>query len=166
MLDIYTVTFFGHRYIDDPYTIEKSLEKYIRCLIDRKEYVDFLVGRNGDFDRCVSSAVRRVQKNYRDDNSSLCLVLPYSTAEYLNNQNYFERYYGEIEILDTKAHPKAAIGARNRQMADRADMIICYIKNKNGGAYQSVRYAAEQNKKIINLAEADDIKKFIKLINT
>ena len=57
MLDIYTVAFFGHRYIDNPLKIEELLEEQIRKLIDENEYVEFLVGHNGDFDRCVSSAV-------------------------------------------------------------------------------------------------------------
>ncbi|MBQ6885294.1 MAG: hypothetical protein IJN56_06115 [Clostridia bacterium] len=94
------------------------LEEQIRKLIDEKEYVDFLVGRNGEFDQCVSSTVLRVRKNYRDDNSSLVLMLPYPTAEYINNQNYYEDYYSDIEIsyAASKAHPKAAIQIRNREI--------------------------------------------------
>ena len=59
----------------------------------------FLVGRNGDFDQCVSSSVLRVRKNYRDDNSALVLVLvlPYPTGEYLNNENYFRDYYTDVD---------------------------------------------------------------------
>ena len=74
---IFTVAFFGHRYAENIIKAEKLLEKQIRKLIDENEYVDFLVGRNGDFDQCVSSSVLRVRKNYRDDNSALVLVLPY-----------------------------------------------------------------------------------------
>ena len=54
-------------------------------LLESKEYVEFLVGRNGVFDQLVSSTVRRVKRNFRDDNSALVLVLPYLTAEYENN---------------------------------------------------------------------------------
>ena len=113
------------------------------------------MGRNGEFDQCVSSTVLRVRKNYRDDNSSLVLMLPYPTAEYINNQNYYEDYYSGIEIsyAASKAHPKAAIQIRNREMVDRADLIICYIENKEGGAWQTVKYAMEQGKTLINIAE-------------
>lgn len=157
MLNTYTVAFFGHRYIDDPYKMEKSLEKNIRKLIDEYEYVDFLVGRNGDFDRYASSAVLRVQKNHRSDNSSLVLVLPYLTAEYVDNQRNFESYYGDIEISQaaSEAHPKAAIRIRNREMVDRADLIICYIKHSYGGAYKTVQYALRKNKVVINLVQAE-----------
>ncbi|MBR5121065.1 MAG: hypothetical protein IKU89_00805 [Oscillospiraceae bacterium] len=154
MLQIYTVAFFGHRYIDKLIKVEELLEEQIRKLLDENEYVDFLVGRNGDFDQCVSSSVRRVRKNYRDDNSSLVLVLPYATSEYLNNIDYFKDYYNEIEISYTasKSHHKSAIQIRNREMVDRADLIICYVEDKNGGAWQTVKYAIDTEKNVINLA--------------
>ena len=155
MLEIFTVAFFGHRSIDNPFKVEELLEEQIRKLINEKEYVDFLVGRNGEFDQCVSSTVLRVRKNYRNDNSSLVLMLPYPTAEYVDNQNYFEDYYSDIEIsyAASKAHPKSAIQIRNHEMVARADLVICYIEHNEGGAYKTVKYASEQNKPIINLAD-------------
>ncbi|MBE6717911.1 MAG: hypothetical protein E7574_01465 [Ruminococcaceae bacterium] len=158
MLEIYTVAFFGHRYIDNPFKVEELLEEQIKKLINGKEYVDFLVGRNGEFDQCVSSTVLRVRKNYRDDNSSLVLMLPYPTAEYINNQNYFEDYYSDIEIsyAASKAHPKSAIQIRNREMVDRADLIICYVEEKRGGAWQTIQYATTQEKIVINLAQNEE----------
>lgn len=159
MLEIYTVAFFGHRYIDNILKVEEQLEDHIRKLLMEHEYVDFLVGRNGDFDQCVSSSVLRVRKSYRDDNSSLILVLPYPTSEYVNNKNYFEEYYNEVQIsfAASKAHPKSAFQIRNREMVDRADLIICYMENKEGGTRQTVKFAMEKEKNIINLAEEMDV---------
>ena len=155
---IYSVAFFGHRYVDNIIKVENLLEEQIQRLIDENEYVDFLVGRNGDFDQCVSSSVLRVRKNHRDDNSSLVLVLPYPTAEYLNNENYFHDYYTDIEIsyAASIAHPKSAIQIRNREMVDRADLIICYIEHEKGGAWQTVEYAIKQGKTVINLANENE----------
>ena len=157
MLDIFTVTFFGHRYIDNPLKVEELLEEQIRKLINEKEYVDFVVGRNGEFDQCVSSTVLRVRKNVRDDNSALVLVLPYATAEYLNNEEYFHDYYTDVEISykASKSHPKSAIQLRNREMVDRADLVIFYIEEKHGGAWQTMQYAIKQKKMVINLAQGD-----------
>lgn len=157
MLEIFTVAFFGHRYIDNPLKVEELLEEQIRKLINEKEYIDFIVGRNGDFDQCVSSTVLRVRKNVRDDNSALVLVLPYATAEYLNNEEYFHDYYSDVEISykASKSHPKSAIQIRNREMVDRADFIICYVEEKQGGALQTIEYALKQGKSIINLAQND-----------
>ena len=117
-----------------------------------------MVGKNGDFDQCVSSSVLRVRKNHRDDNSALVLMLPYPTAEYLNNENYFHDYYTDIEISHVAwvAHPRSAIQIRNREMVDRADLIICYIEHEKGGAWQMIDYARKQGKAVINLADEDE----------
>lgn len=154
MLNIYTIAFFGHRRIENSYEVEAKLEQYIFKFLFEHEYVDFLVGRNGDFDRHASSAIRKARKKRGEDNSSLVLMLPYLTAEYLNNKDYYHDYYTDVEISYTASisHPKSAIQIRNREMADRADLIICYIEHKKGGAWQTVDYAIKQGKKVINLA--------------
>ena len=154
-MELFTVAFFGHRCIEGLFSLEALLEKHIRALIDEKEYVEFLVGRNGDFDQLVSSMVRRIKKNYRDDNSAIVLILPYATADYFKNQEAYEKYYDNVEISynASTAHPRAAIQIRNREMVDRADLIICYVDHESGGAYQTIRYAEKQGKKIINLAD-------------
>ena len=104
-MDTYTVCFFGHREIDNPLEVEEQLYDIVLHLLESKEYIEFLVGRNGEFDQLVSSTVRRVKRNYRDDNSALMLVLPYLTAEYENNHQSFHEYYDEIEICqDAAAH--------------------------------------------------------------
>lgn len=69
MLETFTVSFFGHRYIDNFRKVEERVERQIRQLIESHEFVEFLVGRDGDFDQIVSSAVIRAKKNIRDDNS-------------------------------------------------------------------------------------------------
>lgn len=154
-MDIFTVAFFGHRYIDNFFEVESALEEAVRELISSKAYVEFLIGRNGDFDQMVSSVVLRTKRNLRDDNSSLTLVLPYPTAEIENNEDSFYNYYDEIEICEESAvsHFKGAIQIRNRNMVDRADLIICYIERNEGGAYQTVQYVKKQSKTIINLYE-------------
>lgn len=158
-MEIFTVAFFGHRYIDNPFRIEERLEEHIYRLLAEKEYVDFLVGRDGEFDQFASSAVLRVRKQYRDDNSSLILVLPYAKAEYLNNEESYHDYYSDVEISyeASKAHPKAAIQIRNREMVDRADLILCWIEREKGGAWQTVQYAIKQEKTVINLADNEQI---------
>lgn len=155
MLYIYTVSFFGHSRINNFNHIEERLDGLIRKLLEEKEYVDFLVGKNGDFDRIVSSAIRRAKRDYRDDNSSHILVLPYLTAEYRDNEEYYHDYYDEVEICGSSAaaHFKAAIQTRNREMVDRSDLVICFVERKSGGAYQTIQYAEKQEKEITNIAE-------------
>ena len=156
----FTVCFFGHRYITDFALIEKYVETVINELLESKEYVEFLIGRNGDFDRLVTSAVCRCQKACGNENSSLILVLPYMTAEYRKNEKAFLEYYDEVEISynASKAHFRAAMYIRNREMIDRCDLAVFFVEREQGGAYQAYKYALEQNKPTINLAEFDELK--------
>ncbi|MBO5507295.1 MAG: hypothetical protein J6A00_05970, partial [Bacteroides sp.] len=87
------------------------------------------------------------------------LVLPYARAEYLNNEESYHDYYSDVEIsyAASKAHPKAAIQIRNREMVDRADLILCCIEREKGGAWQTVQYAIKQEKTVINLADNEQI---------
>ena len=153
-MDLFTVSFFGHRIVPEFWKAEERVESLIHTLLLEKEYVEFLVGRNGDFDQIVSSAVKRQQRRVRDDNSALILVLPYPTAELRDNLENFEAYYDEIELCSAAAgsHPKGAIQIRNRQMVDRSDLVVFYVDHSSCGAYQTLRYAQIKDKEILNLA--------------
>lgn len=154
MLNIYTVSFFGHRELDRFRDIEKQIEMLVFKLIEEKEYVDFLVGRNGDFDQIAASAVRRA-KEYYPAKSSLIWVMPYKMAEYRENMKAYDQYYDEVEICSESdgSHPKAAYQIRNRSMVDRSDLVIFYVTNNSGGAYQTMQYAKSIGKTIINIAD-------------
>lgn len=53
-MDIYRVSFWGHRVIEDALRIEKKLEMLICELLLQHDYVELLVGRDGEFDQMVS----------------------------------------------------------------------------------------------------------------
>ena len=154
-MNLYAVSFFGHRQIDNVFVIEQRLETMIRELLLSKEYVEFLVGRDGEFDQLVASTVRRCKRAVRDDNSALVLVLPYVTAEYRNNEQSFHAYYDEVEICAEAAekHFKSAHQIRNRTMVDRSDLVIFCVEHNSGGAYQTMQYAKKTNANIINLSD-------------
>ena len=154
MLDIFTVSFFGHRQIENSRQVEEQLDGLVRRFIREKEYVDFRVGRNGEFDQFVSSAVRRANNDIDDANSSLILVLPYMTAEYANNKESFEKYYDEVEIFSS-GHFKSAFQIRNRSMVDRSDLVVFCIDRSDGGAFQTAKYAKRIGKEYINLGSLD-----------
>ena len=149
----YTVSFFGHRRIENTLEIENRLEQFIRTLLREREYVEFLVGRDGEFDQLVSSAIRRCKREYRSDNSSHIWVLPYLTAEFWDNEESFRDYYDEIEICEAAAgcHYKNAHQTRNRAMVDRSDLVVFCIQHESGGAWQTIKYAKKQGKPYINL---------------
>ncbi len=154
-MDVFTVSFFGHREVERATEIEERLEKLLHDLIIQKEYVELLIGRDGDFDLIASSLIKRAIKATGYGNTCFTLVLPYVKAEYRDNEENYLKYYDEVEICaeSAKAHYKSAIQIRNRSMVDRSDLVVCCIQHRKGGAYQTVRYAEKQGKEIINLAE-------------
>ena len=157
-LHTYTVSFFGHRMIEDPLLIEQRLETLIRKLLKEKEYVEFLVGRDGEFDQIVSSVIRRCKRSVRDDNSAHVWVLPYPTAEFRDNEEAFREYYDEIEICGASAgsHFKGAFQARNRAMVDRSGLVVFCIQRESGGAWQTMKYAKKQGVPYINLNDPQE----------
>ncbi len=154
MNDKLAVSLFGHRIIEDYNTVENKLYELLRIIIQKENReIEFLVGRNGDFDLMASSVIRKLKKETGNENVFLTLVLPYETAELRNNTEAFESYYDSIEICEASAdcNFKYAIVARNRDMIDRSDIVVVYVKNESGGAYQSLKYAEKNQKRIINL---------------
>jgi len=157
----YTASFFGHRVIENPLRIEQHLEKLIRKFLEEKEYVEFLVGRDGEFDQIVSSTIRRCKRAIRDDNSTHVWVLPYPTADFRDKEDAYREYYDEIEICEDSAggHFKGAYQARNRVMVDRSNLIVFCIQHECGGAWQTMKYAKKQGISCINLNDPwEDIK--------
>lgn len=152
----FTVSFFGHRIIENPLRIEQTLESLICRLITEHEYVEFLVGRDGDFDQLVSSVIRHCKRNVRNDNCAHVWVLPYPTAEFRDNEESFKKYYDEIEICYGSAagHFKSAYQTRNREMVDRSDLVVFSVQRENGGAWQTMKYAMKQNKPYIDLNDS------------
>lgn len=152
-MEIYTVSFFGHREIENALEIERKLEAKITELIQTKQYIEFLVGREGEFDILAASVVKRVKKQMDYGNCSLIWVLPYMKAEFRDNEKEFLEYYDDVEICEqsANAHFKSAMQIRNRAMVDRADLVICCIQHKSGGAYKTVQYAKKQDKNIFAL---------------
>ena len=61
-MDIYTVSLFGHRHIEQGSLVEERLESLLYDLITGKEYVEFLIGRDGEFDLLASSVIKRCIK--------------------------------------------------------------------------------------------------------
>ncbi len=158
IVNIYTVSFFGHRRINDQLRLDGELDELITRLLREHSYVEFLVGRDGDFDQLVSSAIRRCQRKYGGKNSSHIWVMPYPTSFFRENEEACYAYYDEIEICEESSvkHFKAAFQVRNRHMVDRSNLVILYVETNEGGAYQTMQYAIQQGKALINLYYAKE----------
>lgn len=155
----YTVALFGHRRLDHALQAERQLEACISNLLRTHSQVDFLLGRNGEFDLLAASVIRRVRRDFGERSAALILVLPYLTAEYRDNEAEFCRYYDAVEVFSApRGLPdKARIPLRNRAMIDRADAVICCIEHPGGGAYEAAQYARAQHKPPLIVSDASCI---------
>ena len=155
MLSVYTVCFFGHRQIDDFRLVEQKIEALIDRLLNEHEYVEFLVGRDGEFDQLVTSAILRSRKRLDMANYSVTWVMPYLKADYVKNSESYDNYYDSIEVCEqsAKVHPKSAIQIRNKAMVDRSNLCVFCVTHKSGGAYQTLQYAERTGANTINLLD-------------
>lgn len=152
-----TVTFFGHRKIENFFETEKQVENIIYKLMQSETYIEFLVGKSGDFDQLVTSVIKRAKRNVGKDNNSLVLVLPYYSKHTPDYWHAYESFYDSIEICEesASAHYKSAYKIRNKNMIDRSDFIVFYVNKNKGGAYEALKYAQKTNKSYINFGNPE-----------
>lgn len=154
-MDVFTVAFFGHKKIEESVDLEKCLDEQILRLLARKRRALFLVGCDGDFDQLVAKSVHRVRTKYQVDNCDLVMIIPDLSPKYMHRIDNPEYFYAavEVSIAASLERPKYMIQTRNREMIDRADLILCYLTHESPIAWKSVQYAISKGKMVINLAE-------------
>lgn len=104
-MDIFRVSFIGHRVVDEYRQVEEELDEVIELLHRKYGFIDFNVGRNGEFDDLATQAVRRFRREW-EEWCELTLVEPYPVA----NLDIIEKSYDSVIIpTDRKCHYKAAI---------------------------------------------------------
>ncbi len=121
-----------------------TIQKYIR------DVTAFYSGGMGDFDKMCESAVRTLK--WQNERIKLYLIAPYMKSGFNKDREYYEMLYDEIIIPDLgDIHYKRAIGARNKWMAEQADIMLCHVVRTDGGAYKTYSYAKRLNKRLIML---------------
>ena len=150
---IYRVVLFGHRDFDGHRLLDERLGSILTELLRERSSLEIYIGRNGEFDRYAASVIKRMKRTLGEVRIALYCVLPYPEKD----MEDFEGYYDGVIIpeYEKRPHPKSAIKQRNRRMVEEADLVICYVEKKSGGAYDSVRYAQKLGKKTVNLAKRE-----------
>ena len=136
--------FCGHREIlaED---CRRKTANIITYLIEHEGVTTFYSGHMDEHDRLCEDCVVSAKNKY--ENIRLCWVAPYLTAK---NYGYRSGIFDEIIIPDLGGvHYKRAITMRNRYMADKADIMLCYIERDYGGAYEMMKYANKTGIRII-----------------
>ena len=158
-----TAFFTGHRILNEE---EKKVlpDHVFRCLSEAYEagFRRFYCGCALGFDTIAAYQTIRLRELHPD--VSLLLAIPCATqADRWPEQDRLI-YDKILENADSKeilspVYYQGAMLTRNRYMADRSSLCICYLRYMRGGTASTVRYALLQNRiRIINLAVGMDLR--------
>ena len=135
-------TFCGHSdYISNSEDEAKIFDIFDK-IIDNQP-VEFFLGGYGKFDGFAYSCAKKYKATHH--NARLIYVTPYLDRK--SDVEYDNIVYPALENVPKRF----AISRRNRWMAERADVLICYVVRKYGGAYQTYTHAKRKGKTIFNL---------------
>ena len=136
--------FFEHREVWE--NLDAPLDDAIRKAVLEYGVTEFWNGGYGKFDSLSAAAVNRAKRDW----PQLQLIRVYA---YLPREKLSDLYDGSIypEGLETGLQ-RFAISKRNIWIARNCDMVICYVRNEYGGAYEACRTAARAGKPILNLS--------------
>ena len=139
--------FFGH---SDFFFDNYQKDCFLKMLEDSLDTspAEFYIGGYGGFDTFARNCCLEFKKVHED--AKVILVTPYITLN--KNLEAFSKECDEVLYPSLESvPPRYAISARNRWMADKADIVICYVNHAWGGAYAACKYCVTKGKKLINL---------------
>lgn len=143
-----TCAFTGHRVIRDIIDGEQ-LERIVTEYIDGG-YDTFLCGMAIGFDMLAAELILKI-KETRNIKLVACVPCP-AQEKYFSPED--KKRYGEIiarcdEVRVLNDHYyRGCMQMRDRYMVDNASLVIAYRRVNEGGTHYTVKYAAENGKKI------------------
>ena len=144
-------TFFGHRHIYLTDAEQQKLTFILTELIQIHHVKTFWIGGMGHFDSACQKTLTQLKNDFPD--IQICLALAYIPTNQ-EDYKYKERFYDKIFCPEgIENGPKRfAITRRNRWLVLNSDYVICYINHSYGGAYQAMKTARANGKKIFHLS--------------
>lgn len=142
-----TCCFFGHHDCSD--AVKSLIRQKIVEIYEKNPDTVFYVGNQGRFDALVLSVFKdMLRKGMEPD---FCIVLAYHPDK-SNVPDVGHEYTLYPEGIE-RVPRRFAISWRNRWMVEQADVVICYLRYRHGGAAKFVEMAAKKGKTVVNLAE-------------
>ncbi len=152
-----TCCFTGHRQIAP----EKFIYVKHRLISVIDELViggitDFCTGGALGFDTVAAQTVLEAKKRYGDIKLHLVLPCPQQADSWsaVNREIYEDIMKSADSVTYMSEHyTRFCMQLRNRQMVEQSSICISYLEKETGGTAYTVKYAAKQGLKIINIIE-------------
>ncbi len=150
--------FTGHRTIpvSDRDTVALKLNDTLVHLIEEKGVDTFIAGGALGFDTTAALAVLSLKSIY--PNIKLVLAIPcenqtkgWSERAAALYQDIMKR--ADKVIYTGREYTSGCMHVRNRFMVDNSEYCVAYKTRDSGGTAYTVRYAVQQGKTVINIAE-------------
>lgn len=151
-----TAFFTGHRILTEDKGIIAGRISYAVERAYESGYRRFYCGCALGFDTLAAVEVIRLREKYPE--LKLCLAIPCADQPSRWSETDQRVYQMILDAADEKTvlspvYYKGAMLTRNRFMADRASLCICYMNHYKGGTANTIRYALLSGSiNIINLA--------------
>ena len=137
---IKSCVFTGHRLLDEDFSVKK-LKQRIKAVIERG--VDtFYNGMAMGFDLIAAETLLSLKKKY--SHVKLIACIPCYKQERSFSETDKKRYAEVLKNADEKIqlaeeYYRGCMQARDKYMAERADVMIAYCKKPTGGAAYTVK---------------------------
>ena len=155
-----TAFFTGHRNLASE-NIPFLTETVYQCLLNAytEGYRRFFCGCALGFDTLAAFQTVRLRNVFPDVCLSMAIPCQNQSDRWsLKDRDTYKKLMDAADDLTVLSpfYYQGAMQARNRYMADRSSLCICFLKNMHGGTASTVRYAlAQGNIRIINLAVSE-----------
>lgn len=151
-----TCCFTGHRKIplDQLESVTQRLRDAVIASI-KDGYLYFGAGGALGFDTLAAKTVLNLKKDYPQ--IKLILVLPCKTQTGGWKQEDIEEYNRIMKAADkvvytSQDYYNGCMHKRNRHLVNNSSRCICYLTEKSGETFYTVKYACEHSLSIVNIA--------------
>jgi len=139
----------GHRY-GFSYFNKDKLNEIFKDLISLG-FDNFLIGMAIGFDSICFQTLENLRKTNKIKITA-CVPCIKQYAKFTEAQT--KEYFRQIESADeviilSREYQEGCMQKRNEFMVDNSSCLVAYLTRSSGGTYKTVKYATEQNKKII-----------------
>lgn len=167
--DIMCVAIIGHNDIKEPlWVIRQALNTVMFALMVRSEKVNFHFGREGGFDKYSAVIITSMINRLRLFNFHRIYDLPYMPPYFEDKAVYYYLFYDYIDdnntreatVLKDADERERAVLRRDREIIDKSSLCIFYSPFDKCAActtYASMCYARRIGKRVINLAEINEV---------
>ena len=147
--------FTGHRILRHTKQLDDALDRALSRLYDRGFFI-FISGGAMGFDLIAARAVLRLKERFPD--VKLFMMLPHKNQSERFPSDQKKEYSEILKLCDktqylSEHYYEGCMHDRNRNMAQSADICLCYLLSSKGGTAYTAAYAASRGLEIINIAE-------------